>query len=74
VEDKNTKKIGAPVRDDPVKDKDEEDEVGGIHPDIDLILSTSSLAFILTSSKQIQSSRVDCATFDFNLTPSLVLI
>ncbi len=27
VEDKNAKEIGASVRDDPVKDKDEEDEI-----------------------------------------------
>ncbi len=74
VEDKNAKEIGAPVRDDPVKDEDEEGEVGGIHPDIASILSTSSLAFILTSSKHIQSSRVDGVTFDFNLAPSAVLI
>ncbi len=32
VEDKNAKEIGAPVRDEPVKDKDVEDKVGGIHP------------------------------------------
>ncbi len=32
VEDKNAKEIGALVRDEPVKVKDEEDEVGGIHP------------------------------------------
>ncbi len=32
VEEKNAKEIGALVRDEPVKVKDEEDEVGGIHP------------------------------------------
>jgi hypothetical protein len=74
VEGKNAKGIGVPVRDDPVKDEDEEDEAGGIHPDIALILSMSYLEFILASSKHIQSSRVDCVTFDFNLAPSLVLI
>ncbi len=67
VEGKNTKDIGVPVRDDLVKDKDEEDEAGEIHPDIALILSTPSLEFILASSKHIQSSRVDCVIFDFNL-------
>jgi hypothetical protein len=36
VEDKNAKEIGAPVRDEPVKDKDEEDEVWGIHPQTSL--------------------------------------
>ncbi len=36
VEDKNAEKIGTLVRDQPVKVKDEEDEVGGIHPQTSL--------------------------------------
>jgi U4/U6.U5 tri-snRNP component SNU23 len=41
AEDKNAEEIGAPVGDEPVKDEDEEDEVGGIHPDIAAMMGFS---------------------------------
>ncbi len=41
VEDKNADHIGAPVGDEPVNDEEEEDEDGGIHPDIAAMMGFS---------------------------------